>query len=207
EKIAPRRLGPAHSVTAEWVVAIRLARVRRIDVARPEQMKTTAKVVCNGSGRRFPQLSLDAHLSVEDVRHSETRIERLNTRALRRRMQVIEAWLEQLEGVGRIGDDYALLSQAVVAQRICINAGAQMIEEETGAAANHRLAASRRLPGEPYARREIELVAEMRLKFVAYAEREREVAVHAKIVLRKPGGFILAETQRRIAAIDGELRR
>src|SRR5262244_3131583 len=82
-----------------------------------------------------------------------------------------------------------------------------MIEEEPGAAANHRLAASRRLPSEPYARREIELVAEMRLKFVARAEREREVAVHAKIVLRKPGGVILTVTQRRIAAIDGELRR
>src|SRR5262249_50784844 len=82
-----------------------------------------------------------------------------------------------------------------------------MIEEETGAAANHRLAGSPRLPSEPYPRRAIDLVAEMRLKFVGRAEREREVGVHAKVVLRKPCGFILPVTQRRIAAIDGELRR
>ena len=86
-------------------------------------------------------------------------------------------------GERRIDDVQLVLAEAVDLQRLQIGAGRQPVVEHAPAAAERRLAALERRPGESGSRREVQRVGHVRLRFVADAAGDRQVLPDLDVVL------------------------
>ena len=111
----------------------------------------------------------------------------------------------------RVGHRIGKLVDAVEQEGLFDQALIDAVVEHAEAAADHGLlpavlGASRR-PGETDARREIAMIGDVGLPFIAQAVAQGEVGAHAPVVLREDAEIVLDDARIRIAGIDIELRR
>ena len=105
-------------------------------------------------------------------------------------------------GIARVADDRVVLVEAVLAQGVLVQARLVPVVEDARAGPHRRLVALERRPGHARARRDVHLVVDERLRFVAGAERQQQVLLEAVVVLDEQAGLGVAVLDVRVARAD-----
>ena len=105
-------------------------------------------------------------------------------------------------GIARVADDRVELARAVLAQDVLVEARLVPVVEDAGAGAHRRLVALERRPGHARTRRDVHLVVDQRLRFVAGAERQQQVLLEPVVVLDEQARLGVAVLDVRVALSD-----
>ena len=174
---------------------------RRVQVDGAELVVGALDEVVAAELRPAGESVLDAERRARDLRHHHVRRDpRHRGRQLRHAGQVDG-------GVGRVADDHVALVLAVETQRLLVEAVLVPVVEDAEAAADRRAAALERRPREAGARRQVDVVVQVRLRLVAEAVAHEQVLLDAEVVLQVGAELERPVFDQRIADALRELQR